>query len=61
MNNIFDRLKYGTETIKDPLKDNEFSYGKIVAKENICNNCAKCTGVCTQNAIKISTVGNCEH
>jgi len=61
MNNIFDRIKYGTETIKDPLKSNEFSYGKIIAKENVCDNCEKCTNICLVDAIKINTVGNCEH
>ncbi|HEY8891492.1 MAG TPA: NADH-quinone oxidoreductase subunit NuoB [Clostridium sp.] len=61
MNNIFDRIKYGTETIKDPLKNNEFSYGKIIAKENVCNNCGKCTSICPVDAIKINTVENCKH
>jgi len=55
MNNIFDRIKYGTETIKDPLKNNEFSYGKIVAKETACNNCGKCINECIVDAIKINT------
>jgi len=58
MSNIFDRIKYGTETIKDPLSSNEFSYGKIVAKEDLCNNCGKCTGVCAVDAIKIDTSEN---
>ncbi|MCB2293230.1 NADH-quinone oxidoreductase subunit NuoB [Clostridium algoriphilum] len=61
MNNIFDRVKYGTETIKDPLKNNEFSYGRIIAKENVCNNCGKCVSVCAMNAIKINTIKNAEH
>jgi len=61
MNNIFDRIKYGTETIKDPLASNEFSYGKIIAKENLCNNCEKCISVCALDAIKISTSANGEN
>jgi Ni,Fe-hydrogenase III small subunit/NAD-dependent dihydropyrimidine dehydrogenase PreA subunit len=61
MNNIFDRIKHGTETIKEPLKDNEFSYGKVVAKENSCNNCGKCESVCVVNAIRINTIKNGEH
>jgi len=55
MNNIFDRIKYGTETIKDPLGNNEFSYGKIIAGGNACNNCRACINVCPVNAIKINT------
>jgi len=58
MNNIFDRIKYGTETIKDPLYNNEFSYGRIVAKGNICNNCGACTSVCSVGAITINTADN---
>jgi len=55
MSNIFDRIKFGTETIKDPLSNNKFSYGKIVAKEDLCNNCGRCTTVCAVDAIKVST------
>jgi len=55
MNNIFDRIKYGTETKKDPIGNNEFSYGKIIARENTCSNCAKCINVCAVDAIKINT------
>ncbi|MCJ7687969.1 MAG: NADH-quinone oxidoreductase subunit NuoB [Clostridiaceae bacterium] len=61
MNNLFDRIKYGTETIKNPLNNNEYSYGKIIAKENICNNCGKCISVCSVNAIKINTNANGEN
>jgi Ni,Fe-hydrogenase III small subunit/NAD-dependent dihydropyrimidine dehydrogenase PreA subunit len=61
MKNILDRIKYGTETIKDPLKNNEFSYGKIITTENPCNNCRKCTSVCLTNAIKINTNVNGEN
>ena len=61
MNNILDRIKYGTETIKDPLNNNEFSYGEIITKKNICNNCGKCTGVCAVDAIKINTTENGEN
>ena len=57
MNNIIDRIKYGTETIKEPLKNNEFSYGKIVAKINVCDNCGKCMNECLVNAIKINKIG----
>ncbi|MBU3176984.1 NADH-quinone oxidoreductase subunit NuoB [Clostridium estertheticum] len=61
MNNIIDRIKYGTETINDPLENNEFSYGKIVAEQNVCDNCGKCMNVCPVNAIKINTIINAEH
>ncbi len=54
MNNIFDRLKYGTETIKDPLYNNEFSYGRVIAKEDACSNCGKCISACAVKAIKIN-------
>jgi len=55
MNNLFDRIKYGTETIKDPLKNDEFSYGKIIAKEKECNNCRACINICALDAIRINT------
>ncbi|MGH4138561.1 NADH-quinone oxidoreductase subunit NuoB [Clostridium sp.] len=58
MNNIFDRIKYGTETIKDPLNNNKFSYGKIIASENTCDNCGVCLSVCPVDAIKINTSVN---
>jgi len=61
MNNIIDRIKYGTETIKNPIKDNEFSYGKIVAARNVCDNCGKCMNECLVDAIKINTITNAEH
>ena len=61
MNNIIDRIKYGTETTKDPLKNNEFSYGKIVAKQNVCDNCGKCMNECLVNAIKINTITDAKH
>ena len=52
MNNIIDRIKYGTETIKDPVKNNEFSYGKIVADRNVCDNCGKCKNECPVQCYK---------
>jgi hydrogenase-4 component I len=55
MNNIFDRIKYGTETIKDPLADNEFSFGKIISNDNLCNRCGKCMEVYIVDALKIET------
>jgi len=61
MNNIIDRIKYGTETIKNPIKVNEFSYGKIVAARNVCDNCGKCMNECLVDAIKINTITNAEH
>lgn len=61
MKNILDRIKFGTETNKDPLINNEFSYGKIIATENPCNNCKKCTSICAVNAIKIVPKSNDEN
>lgn len=61
MNNIFDRIKYGNETIKDPLYNNEFSYGRIIASDNICDNCKACMSVCTLGAITINTSENDEN
>lgn len=59
MNNIFDRIKYGTETIKDPLIKSKYSYGKIIIKEDLCIKCGKCMEVCVVDAIKmkISPIG----
>lgn len=51
MNILLDRIKYGKETIKNPLYDNEFSYGKIKVDENKCTLCKECIGECVVDAI----------
>lgn len=61
MNNIYDRIKYGNETIKDPLFKNEASYGKIIQINNECNNCRKCLNSCVARAIKIDSNENHEY
>jgi len=50
---ILDRLKYGKETVKDPLADNENSYGKILVNDEICSLCGICENECLTNAITI--------
>lgn len=52
MSIITDRIKYGKETIKNPLYHNEFSYGKVLVKDN-CSGCGKCTEACLVKAISI--------
>lgn len=48
---LINRLKYGIETIKDPLYDNSNSYGKITVDESKCTGCRKCEKECIAEAI----------
>lgn len=48
---LMDRLKYGKETIKNPLCDNSYSYGKIIVDENKCTGCKDCVKECIADAI----------
>ncbi|MGB7605303.1 MAG: NADH-quinone oxidoreductase subunit NuoB [Lutisporaceae bacterium] len=54
MNVIFDRLKYGKETIKEPLFENPNSYGKIEVNDSLCSGCGECKEKCVVGAISIS-------
>jgi Ni,Fe-hydrogenase III small subunit/NAD-dependent dihydropyrimidine dehydrogenase PreA subunit len=47
---IYDRVMYGSETVKDPLYFNENSYGKLHIKES-CTGCGNCIEECLVNAI----------
>ncbi len=49
-----DRIKYGKETVKDPLYDNQYSFGKIVIKDDICNGCGECLKNCVVDALSIN-------
>jgi Ni,Fe-hydrogenase III small subunit/NAD-dependent dihydropyrimidine dehydrogenase PreA subunit len=51
---LMDRLKYGNETIKDPLYSNNYSYGRITIDENKCTDCKVCIEECITNAIKFT-------
>lgn len=53
MNVIFDRLKHIRETIKDPLAENNFSFGRIDVLRDKCSGCGDCTSSCLVKAIKI--------
>lgn len=57
MNILLDRIKYGSETVKNPLYDNEFSYGKIIADKTLCKLCGLCAASCIVNAIKVNEEG----
>ena len=50
---IFDRIRNGMETIKDPLCDNVHSYGRIKVDSETCNLCGLCAKECPVNAISI--------
>jgi Ni,Fe-hydrogenase III small subunit/Pyruvate/2-oxoacid:ferredoxin oxidoreductase delta subunit len=50
---IFDRLKNKRETIKDPLYENKYSYGKILVDASKCIGCEACKGICAVNAINV--------
>jgi Ni,Fe-hydrogenase III small subunit len=51
---LMDKFKYGSETIKNPLYDNRYSYGKIIVDENKCIGCRECVKECIANAIKFT-------
>lgn len=53
MSVIFDRLKYGKETVKDPLFVNPNSYGRIEVSDKLCNGCGVCKERCAADAISI--------
>lgn len=53
MSIFFDRIKSGKESIKDPLYENEFSYGKIQVDEKKCTLCGECINECIVGAISI--------
>ncbi|GAA0738813.1 NADH-quinone oxidoreductase subunit NuoB [Clostridium oceanicum] len=50
---LIDRLKNGKDTVKNPLCENPFSYGKISVDKELCNMCKKCIGECLVNAISL--------
>ncbi|MBK5252008.1 MAG: NADH-quinone oxidoreductase subunit NuoB [Peptostreptococcaceae bacterium] len=50
---ILDRIKNGIETIKDPLGENVYSYGRIEVDSETCNLCGLCEKECPVNAISI--------
>jgi len=50
---IYDRVKYGKETIKNPLGENKFSYGEILVDAKSCDLCGICQKECIVNAIQI--------
>lgn len=53
MNVIFDRLKNGKETVKDPLFENPNSYGRIEVDTGLCNGCEECKEKCVAGAVSI--------
>lgn len=53
MNILFDRITHKKETIKDPLYENPYSYGRIIVDDNKCTGCADCKKICIVKAIDI--------
>lgn len=53
MSIIFDRMKHSRETVKDPLYENKYSFGKIVVNSDKCNGCGECKKVCVVGAINV--------
>lgn len=51
MSIIFDRIKYGKETKKNPLEINKYSYGAITVDKDKCIKCGKCKSQCIVNSI----------
>jgi hydrogenase-4 component I len=61
LKNIFDKIKYGSETVKNPLYKNKYSYGKIIQYNKLCNNCRECVKVCATDAIEVNCDENHEN
>lgn len=53
MNILFDRIKNKKETIKNPLYENPYSYGKIIVDNDKCSGCMQCKNTCIVNAIEM--------
>lgn len=53
MSIFIDRIKNKSETIKDPLYFNNYSYGKLLVDTYKCIGCGECKKVCVVDAIKI--------
>jgi Ni,Fe-hydrogenase III small subunit/NAD-dependent dihydropyrimidine dehydrogenase PreA subunit len=53
MSIIFDRIQNKKETIKDPLYENNHSFGKITTDLNKCTGCGECVKVCAVKAISV--------
>lgn len=53
MSIIFDRIKYGKETVKNPLYDNKYSFGRLSVDESKCSGCEQCKNICVVKAISI--------
>lgn len=48
-----DRIINKRETIKNPLYENKYSYGKILIDKDKCVGCGECSKICVVNAINI--------
>lgn len=53
MDVLFDRFKNKKETVKDPLYENQYSYGEIEVDSSLCSGCGTCKDKCIVNAINI--------
>ncbi len=50
---LLDRIKNGRDTVKNPLNDNPYSYGRIEVCKDNCTGCGKCAEECLVDAISI--------
>lgn len=53
MKNLLDRLKNKTETVKDIMYENPYSYGELSIDKTRCNLCGVCVENCLVKAIEI--------
>lgn len=50
---LLDRIKNSSDTVKNPLTDNPYSYGRVKYYKDNCIGCGKCVDECLVNAISI--------
>ncbi|SHI95398.1 NADH-quinone oxidoreductase subunit NuoB [Parasporobacterium paucivorans] len=50
---IWDRIKYGSESVKDSLYENGYANGRILVDSKRCSRCGECAAECIAGAITL--------